>query len=201
MNDGRRAELSNMDRRTYLIATVGGLGLVALLATGYLFVASMRPSEKALNDSMVAVTLPSLEPGIVYSVDVGGYVLFVLKPNKDQIAAIHFLDSHTSNASTNAYKTDLGVYVYWAYSSRWSWRCPLEHYPPQESSLLQWNKNAKWLGGYWDPQCEVSFDYAGRSVQRDEYTYNGFTWKPEGMKTPSIFEKTGDRYIVSILPR
>lgn len=133
----------------------------------------MWPSAKALNDSIIAVPIPPLEPGVIYPLDVAGRTLFVLKPSQEQTAAIRALDLHVWDVSAPGYLPEEGMYAYWGYSPRWG--CPLEHHPPQESMLLGWEANAKWLGGYWDNRCEVSYDYAGRAIRTYGFTYNGYS--------------------------
>lgn len=172
---------------------------MGLVAIAYPFIGTLHPSAKALNDSLVLIELPKLEPGIVYSADVKGMKLFVLKPNEEQAASIKRLDPYVSDSSISNYREDIGAYVYWAYSSRWG--CPLEHQPPQISRLRDWAQSAEWLGGYWDGWCEVSYDYAGRAIYRYEYTFNGLAWPGKGLKTPAVFEKSGTKYVVSIFQR
>lgn len=184
-----------MERRDYLAVGLKALTIVALFAVAYPFVAALSPSARALNDSLIVVALPSLEPGVVNTVDVGGKLLFVLKPNGEQVAAIRALDPYVSDLSINSYKKDIGAYVYWAYSSKWG--CPLEHKSPQDSRIKEWDSKARWLGGYWDGQCEVSYDYAGRAIKTYQYTYNGYTWEAEGLRSPEISKTAGGKYVVS----
>jgi Rieske Fe-S protein len=188
-----------MNRRALLAWLMKGLGLLGFVAVAYPFITSFRPSARALNDSLVIVELPTLEPGVVYSVDVKGMKMFVLKPTTEQAAAIKQLDPYVSDSSINSYREDIGAYVYWAYSPKWG--CPLEHQPPQASGLREWIENAKWLGGYWDWRCEISYDYAGRAINSDKYTFNGYTWSDRGLESPKVFEKSGAKYVVSIYQR
>lgn len=188
-----------MERKDYLAFCFKGLAVIALLAVAYPFIAALSPSARAVNDSLIVVTLPNLEPGVVNSVDVAGNTLFVLMPSEEQLEAIRALDALVSKLSADSYRKDIGAYVYWAHSSKWG--CPLEHKTPQDSRIKEWDKDAKWLGGYWDWRCEVSFDYAGRAIKTYQYTFNGYTWDAEGLKTPKVFKKNGDKYVVSIHKR
>jgi hypothetical protein len=188
-----------MDRKAVLKIGITGLTLVGLIATAYPFMASLAPSERAVNDSIAVITLPPLEPGTVYSTNVNGSVLFLLKPNQEQLEAIKALDAHVWEITSNSYKPELGIYAYWGHSPKWG--CSLQHQPPQESRLLEWDENAKWLGGYWDGWCEVSYDYAGRAIKTYRYTYNGYTWYPKSLRTPRVFEESRGVYLVSIYQR
>lgn len=188
-----------MKRRAFLGKAVKGLAIGGLLAFAYPFIASLNPSAKALNDSLVSFELPELVPGTVYSVDVKGMKLFVLRPNQAQTEAIKQLDPYVSDKSITTYRKDIGAYVYWGYSSKWG--CSLEHQPPQNSRLRDWSEEATWLGGYWDWWCEVSYDYAGRAINKYEYTFNGYTWPGKGLRSPAVFQKSGTKYVVSIYQR
>jgi hypothetical protein len=66
---------------------------------------------------------------------------------------------------------------------------------------LDWEKDALWLGGYWDWVCEVSYDYSGRAIKTYQYTYNGYNWKADNLHSPSVFQKNGAKYVVSKYPR
>jgi Rieske Fe-S protein len=188
-----------MNRRAFLRAAIKGLTIVALVFAAYPFISSLAPSAKVENDALVMIELPKLEPGVVHTIDVNGMTLFVLKPNESQSKAIKALDPYVSDQSVNTYQEVIGAYVYWAYSSKWG--CPLGHKPPQTSQLQDWSKNAKWLGGYWDWLCEVSYDYSGRAINKYEYTFNGYSWPGKGLRTPTVFKESGTKYVVSAYQR
>jgi hypothetical protein len=122
----------------------------------------------------------------------------LLRPNQEQKESILLLDEHVWN-KTNRYNSELDIYVYWGYSTKWG--CTLDHKEPQESLIKQWKNNAKWYGGFWDNWCEVSYDYAGRAIKTWKHTFNGYTFQHENLKVPSVFEKNGDSYFVSIYER
>jgi Rieske Fe-S protein len=179
-------------------------GLIAMSVFGagaiiYPFLASLSPSAKAINDSVVIIDAPPLEPGIVYSEDINGTPLFLLKPTQAQRSSIELLNAHVWTPTINTYNPKLGAYVYWGFSPKWG--CPLEHKPPQQSRLQEWNKDAKWLGGYWDNWCEVSYDYSGRAIKTYNRTYNGYTWNQKNLKTPSVLYKSHGKLYVSISQR
>ncbi len=188
-----------MDKKALLGFLVKVLTLLGLVVVAYPFFAALTPPARSDNESLVLIELPPLVPGTVYSVEVKGVRLFVLKPNEAQTASIKTLDAYVSSSSLRNYRSEVGAYVYWGYSSKWG--CPLEHKPPQSSRLHEWHDNAKWLGGYWDAWCEVSYDYAGRAINQYEYTFNGYTWPHRGLDTPEVFERSGDKYLVSIYQR
>jgi Rieske Fe-S protein len=187
-----------MSKRRTLKITAAFVAVIGASFFAYPFASSLKPSAKAENESYVTVKLPTLEPGVVKRIKIRNNYLFLLRPNQEQIESISLLDGHVWDKTTK-YNNDLGLYVYWGHSTKWG--CPLENKEPQESLILHWNINAKWLGGYWDGWCEVSYDYAGRAIKTWEYTYNGYTFQHENLKVPTVFRKAGDNYLVSIYQR
>lgn len=188
-----------MNRREALKLLVIGMSVLGVVATAYPLVASLSPSAKADNDSFVVFDMPPLMPGIVYSENIKGVNLFLLKPTHEQLASIKLLDAHVWNPEIQTYNPELGIYIYWGHSPKWG--CPLEHKPAQQSRLVEWDKTAKWLGGYWDSWCEVSYDFSGRAIKTYSYTYNGYTWNQKNLKTPSVFHESHGKFYVSILQR
>lgn len=175
------------------------MALFGVAVTAYPFIASLSPSEKAESNSLAVIDKPPLEPGAVYAVIVNGFKLFLLKPTQQQQDSIKALDSHVWDPASLTYKPKLGIYVYWGHSPKWG--CPLQHRPPHHSGLIEWGKDAQWLGGYWDSWCEVSYDYSGRAIKTYRYTYNGYTWSKINLKSPTIFYENNDKFLVSIIQR
>lgn len=110
--------------------------------------------------------------------------------------SIAALDGHVWNTAKSSYVKELDAYLYWGTSTGWG--CVLEEKPPQESQLKNWNEKAQWLGGFWDPQCEVSYDYAGRTIRTWEFTFNGYTGEFANLIPPK-FTLEGGKLIVSLL--
>lgn len=184
-----------MNKRRFLIISTAGLLIGGLAAASFPFLGSMKPSEKAKNDDLVLIDLPKLHPGQLLELTVEGRRLLVLRPNEEQRESIRILSDHVWDSDSYAYNAGIGAYVYWGESTRWG--CPLDDKPPQESRIKQWDENAEWLGGFWDPWCEVSYDYAGRSIKSYMYTYNGYSAKYPNLRAPKIFKKENGRYVVS----
>ncbi len=190
-----------MNRRAFLTVLVAGLALVGITLAAYPFAVALWPSDRAMNDSVVLIDLPPLEPGVVHTVTVENAKLFFLKPTRDQFSAIEALDPYVSNTKRIGFQEEIGAFVYWAYSTRWHWHCSLEHFPPAGHSEEAASFNPNWLGGYWDPLCEVSYDYAGRAIEESTYSFNGFPWSGEGLKAPAVFSRNGGKYAVSKFAR
>lgn len=188
-----------MDRRRFLTLLVTVLALTGVGATSIAFIRSLGLTARTGHDSLALVDIPRLEPGEVYRLSILGQQLIALKPSDAQRASITSMDAHVWQPGIEAYNDALGAYVYWGYSTKWN--CPLEHKPPQVSVLFEWHNSAKWLGGYWDVGCEVSYDYAGRAIKTYDYSYNGYTGKYPNLQTPTLFKKTGDKYLVLVYRR
>jgi Rieske Fe-S protein len=187
-----------MDKRRTLKIVTTIAAIFGMASFVYPFVASLKPSAKAESESYITLKLPALETGVVKIIPIKGNNLLLLLPSKEQIQSISILENHVWN-KTKKYDNELGGYVYWGHSTKWG--CTLEHKEPQESLLKEWEKDTKWLGGYWDGWCEVSYDYAGRAIKTWKHTYNGYTFQHENLKVPTVFEKSGESYIVSIRQR
>ena len=165
----------------------------------YPFVASLGLSDRAKANSVVTIKVPELQRGKVLIVSVQGLPLVFLKPDIQQAESISLLNAHVWDINIKSYNKDLDAYVYWGLSTRYG--CSLSHHEQQGSRLKEWSNDAVWYGGYWDHSCEVSYDYAGRAIKNHKYTFNGYTKQVENLQVPSVFHKTKNGYVVSILQR
>lgn len=188
-----------MDRKKLLARTLILILLVGIGFVAYPFIASMGVSAKAKNDSLIQIEIPPLKEGIVSRVDVNGVQLFILRPNEEQSRSIKTLDDHVWNKEVTSFRHDLNAYVYWGMSTKWG--CPLEPWPAQESRIKRWDENANWAGGFWDGHCEVSYDYAGRAIKTYRFTFNGYRAEHPNMDSPTVLQKQGNGYVVSIWQR
>jgi len=144
----------------------------------------------------VLVFLPKLQPGKVVMLKVKDQLLIMLKPSRQQATSIKRLTGHVWKSDVNTFNSDLNAYVFWATSNKR--HCLLQHKPKQESLLKHWSKSGKWLGGFWDPQCETSYDYSGRSIKTYNYTFNGYTVEQQNLKQPAVMQQSGDQYLISL---
>jgi hypothetical protein len=168
--------------------TVIGLGYAAVP-----FLLSLAPSERARNSATFVLPLPVLEPGRLAILRINERPIFLLRPNEEQTRSIALLDGHVWNASKGNYVRELDAYVYWGTSTKWG--CLLQDKPAQDTGMT---KKGEWLGGFWDPACEVSYDYAGRTIKTWEFTFNGYTGEFTNLVQPK-FKVEGGNLIVSLL--
>ena len=187
-----------MSKRRILKVVTSLVAIVGMALFVYPFLSSLKPSEKAENNSYVTIELPLLETGTVKRITINNNYLFLLRPSREQKESISLLDSHVWD-KTRQFNKELGIYVHWGHSTKWG--CALEHKEAQESLIAKWKQNTSWFGGYWDGWCEVSYDYAGRAIKTWEYTFNGYNFQHKNLKVPTLFRKIGDNYLVSIYQR
>lgn len=155
------------------------------------FAGTLSYSERAKSHADVAFDLPKLEAGKVVVLRVDGRPLFVLRPSEDQRKSIAGLDEHVWDARHTAYDAELGAYVYWGLSTRWG--CELREKPQGTLRYYENQVKQRWSGGYWDPHCEVSYDYAGRAIRGIGYTFNGYAREVPNLAKPK-FRVVGDKF-------
>lgn len=172
--------------------------MLLVLASGVVFVffASLEPSARTRNDAEYTFPVSSLETGKVQAFSIGGRSLFILRPSAQQMESIRHLEVHVADKVITSYIPSLDAFVYFAESTKRG--CQLQELPPQKSRFAEYIKDSIWLGGYWDPICEVSYDYAGRAISTHNYTFNGYDAKFPNLKVPSV-RLVGDTAIVSLL--
>lgn len=185
-----------MSRRILL----GGLTLVfclgGILAVIGVLASSLSPSAQTLNEAEVVLPIAPIVSGKVQVFNVRGSPLFLLRPDDQQRQSIAILDAHVVDRNSKAYVAELDAFVYWGVSTNRG--CNLEHKIPQDSLLLQWAPDAVWLGGYWNPWCEVSYDYAGRAIDSYEFTFNGYHGRFPNLERPKL-KFFGNSVIVQLL--
>ena len=185
-----------MNRRRVLVSTVSAFALFGVAASAIPFVSSLAPSERAKDYAKFVFQIPKLEPGHLYTLQVNGRLLFILRPDQKQLESISQLESHVWDTTKGAYVNELDAFVYWGMSTRWG--CDLQEKPAEDSGLREWSVKAQWLGGYWDPRCEVSYDYAGRALRRWEFSYNGYADELPNLRKPNV-KISGRTLVVSLL--
>lgn len=188
-----------MSRKIALSLTVFSIAFIGVIFSAFPFIKSLSIGPKANNASLVTIDIPQLTEGHLKEIEINGLNLYLLKPSQEQTDAIQRLNTHVWNSRIDSFNRELGAYIYWGHSTKFG--CPLELKPPQESPILRWSKNAKWLGGYLDWRCEVSYDYAGRAIKTYEHTFNGYAAEFPNLDTPRIFKKQNGKIIVSIYQR
>ena len=156
----------------------------------------MEPSQHAINTATYEIKVGELDIGVPKFHRQKGRLLIFLRPNENQLQTIKELDKHVWNPSLANFNSDLNAYVYWGENTRWG--CELEHVPPGESRFKDDDESAKWLGGYWDPLCESSYDYAGRTIKSWKYTRNGLNLEVPNLRKPILHRNA--KGVVFVVP-
>ena len=123
--------------------------------------------------------------------EVGGKPLYFIKPDASQKQAIKELNAHVWNKSLSNYVPELNAYVFWGLSSRWG--CTLKHYPKNKVSY-----SLKWLGGFSDERCNVGYDYAGRTIKTEKFSFYGRIIELPNLIKPNIRAGENGNFIVSL---
>lgn len=186
-------------RKKILTSAVVVMLFGGLVMAAFPFITSLGPSEEAENQSVVTINIPELEPGKVTKVIVNNVPLFILKPSENQKQSIAQLNEHVWDAKTSSFNEELEAFVYYGLSTNRG--CILSHKAPQDSVLMKTKSEAQWFGGFWDNNCEASYDYAGRAIKTYELTFNGLNKQFDNLHSPSVLQKTKNGYLVSIFTK
>lgn len=185
-----------MNARKPLAFVTTAIGLAGIAVFAGMLGNSLAPSARARNGAEVALDLSTLSPGKVEIFHVWGRPLLVLRPNESQRQSIVRLDAHVADRRTDNYVPQLDAYVYWGYATNRG--CDIEERPPQASNLRDFMPAAEWLGGYWSPYCDLSYDYAGRMISTYEFTFNGYNLIFPNLSRPKL-RFVGSEVIVQML--
>lgn len=172
-----------LTRRRFTLALAGiSLALAALAAGAFLH--SLAPSDRAINDAEFVVRLEPIVEGELQVVRVNESPLFVLRPNAKQRESIAAMDPYVFDKTHGYYSSELNAYVYWGVSTKWG--CPLSEKTAEDRQSLWPESPNLWRGGYWDGRCEVSYDYAGRTVADPTRSFNGYAVRWPNLSSPRI---------------
>lgn len=173
-----------MNRRSTLLLVLTLLCLIAGAALSGVFFSSLSPSDRTQNDAEFVVTLAPVVEGKLQVVSVNGRPLFVLKPDAQQRRSIEEMDGHVFDKRHGFFSPELGAYVYWGESTKWG--CPLSEMTTSDYKAYWPDSVRTWSGGYWDARCEVSYDYAGRTIASPDRAFNGYAAEWPNLRSPRI---------------
>lgn len=167
----------------YITFTIAFVGCSFVLVP---FVGSLSPSAKAKAERYDVVYLPPIEEGEFREMVVHGKPFYMYRPSEIDLGNIAKLSSHVSNPAYNSYNEKLGIFFVWGISTKLG--CKLSFIGPQESRL-----GKRWLGGYFDPCHDPSYDFAGRMISDYEYTFNGYNSKFPNLDVPIVKQLSGNK--------
>ncbi|TAH45434.1 MAG: hypothetical protein EYC71_06465 [Gammaproteobacteria bacterium] len=184
-----------MKRRDLLRLVVTALGLLGIGLVTIPFLRSLSPSSSAKANASLVVQLSELQRGVLKVVENPYKPLFILRPSAEQLRAIESLDGHVWNTAQISYANEADVFIYWGISTRFG--CALQEKKASRSILLEFSDDGTWLGGYWDPACQVSYDYAGRAIKSHRFSYNGYVAEVPNLEAPR-FRRVDNKLIVTL---
>ncbi len=173
-----------MSARSRLTLALAGLFAALVALAAWVFLRSLAPSGRATNDAEFVVHLEPIIEGKLHVVRVKESPLFVLRPSAAQRAGIAAMDPYVFDKTHSYYSPELKAYVYWGVSTKWG--CPLSEKTAEERRALWPDAPNLWLGGYWDSRCEVSYDYAGRTVSDPTRSFNGYAVRWPNLRSPRV---------------
>jgi len=182
-------------RKQALVSTVAAFSLLSVSAVAYSFLSSLAPSERAKNDAELALPLPDLVRGQLLVLRVNGRPLFLLRPDAHQLESIATLDQDVWHPHRSNWVPELHAFAYWGTSRHFG--CELSNVPVGDSTFLPPSYHLNWLGGYWDPQCKTTYDYAGRAIRNRYRTFTDFAPEVPNLRRPQI-RILGDRLLISL---
>ena len=152
---------------------MGACGIVALAVV---LIGSLKPNRSRPSAAATTFDMRLLQRGVPLKVQSGGVPVFLLRPTREQLASIDALTPHVWHPEVQLFVPELDAFVYAGVSTHVG--CPLEVKPAGPSVLTEDRAAtagpATWLGGYADPNCDSSYDFAGRTIKSWQYTFNGF---------------------------
>jgi ubiquinol-cytochrome c reductase iron-sulfur subunit len=173
-------------KRSVIVITAVGFAV-----TAYVFISSLSPSARAKSESEHYIEIADLKPGEVLIVQVYGLPLYIHRASKEELNDLHLLDAHVWNKTYSGFNDKQDIFVYWGQSTRSI--CSLVHLPKGDSRIKE--MGAVWLGGYYDPCRDSSYDYAGRTIKTYLYSGNGLTAEVPNLRSPS-YEASSARLLV-----
>jgi Rieske Fe-S protein len=188
-----------MKYRKLLIYSVVIVSFVGVAAVAYVFVKAMAPSERAITAArfyIEEVDVSALVPGNVYEVMVANEPIFILRPTKEILSDLLFMDSHVWHPEMKSYDKENNFFIYIGLSTRFG--CMLTPYKKGEVQSWMVDKRT-WYGGYFDRCHDSSYDYAGRTIMDYEYTYNGFNLEVPNLKVPDYEIQNGKTIVIGKL--
>lgn len=173
-----------MTRRLRLILALVGVSVVGCALVVMTLLRSLEPSDRAFNDAEFVVRLEPIMEGKLQVASVNGRPLFVLRPSRKQRESIAAMDPYVFDKTLGYYSAELDAYVYWGESTKWG--CPLTEKTPEDRQVSWPDASNLWAGGYWDGRCEVSYDYAGRTVADSARSFNGYAAPWPNLRSPRM---------------
>lgn len=186
-----------MTRRRTLVVIVQSFALVAcaVFAIPFIGVLFGPPPDAARQRAFVdTADLPVGEPRIIELSS--NRAIIVLRASPQQLHDLARLTAHVWEPEHAS--PDSGVFVHWAFSTGKFGGCRLRHEPPAYPHDATAVNEPRWLGGYWAPGCEASYDYAGRAIKTTAHAFGSYVAKSKPLRAPEFTLLDDGRLAITI---
>jgi hypothetical protein len=172
-------------RKRTLLVIVQAFALVGVVAFSIPFVGVFFHTSPDDKGQRLFVDVSDLVPGEPRIIELStNRPLIVLRANRRQLRDLAILSAHVWDSAEHAFAT--GVFVHWGLSTGNFGGCRLEHKPPGMPRDPATAGRSQWLGGYWAPGCEASYDYAGRAIKATRHAYASYVGKSRALRSPDF---------------
>ena len=174
-----------MTRRRTLVVIVRSFALVAFVVFAIPFMGVFFNSGSDASGERAYVDLTRVvtgEPRIIALSP--NRPIIVLRASEQQLHALETLSAHVWDPAMPAPVS--GLFVHWAFSTGKFGGCRLQHKPAGATQTTAASGQSQWLGGYWAPGCEASYDYAGRAIKTARHAYGTYVAKTPSLHAPEI---------------
>lgn len=185
-----------MNLRKSLIATTAGIITLGFVLACSSFAASLKPNALADNNDTVVIARPALTPGVPIRIKVAGRYVLLFSPTIAQWSDLKNLNTHVASAQFSNWSAALGAFAYWGND-------PHSGYILVEKSIEDAKKEGfwaeiHWVGGYSDPEYDVSYDYAGRVITDENYAMFGKVLSQQSLKPLNLEALGSDKLVVHL---
>ncbi len=187
-------------KRKWLLIAVVSLCIVGAALIIYTFLASLSPPASAKAKKTV-IDPHSLRPGEVKRFKANGMPLIVVRPNKEMLSDLNYLNDHVwNNQRIGKHVVDGNVfYVFYGIGSEAGHTCGVAHHSKAETNPgLPMHE---WLGGFVDLCRDNNYDYSGRAIRTMKHTFINKNIEVPNLVAPETSLKSDGLIHIIVQPR
>jgi len=190
-----------VDRRKTLVWIVRAFALCGLIVASVPFFGAWFPDRATDLRPKFLIDTATIAPGRPRVIEISpSRPLIVFRATRAQLDDLAMLDVHVWNTAAGGAIDGDRTFVYWGLSTGNYGGCRLAHFPAGDSRLTSRETGARWFGGYWAAGCEASYDYAGRAIKTQKYSYSGNVDRSKSLRSPAV-ELVGEGQIAVTVDR
>lgn len=186
-----------MNRRRTLVVVVWTFAFLAMAAFAIPFLGFLFKPDTGAGGELVFIDVKDLAAGQPRVVELSPHrAIVILRASAEQQRELASLNEHVWDP---VQRTSVpGWFVHWAFSTGKFGGCRLRHQAAGTAQPHVGRDQAQWLGGYWAPGCEASYDYAGRAIKTARYAYGTYVGKSESLRAPGFDLRDDGRLAVRL---